>query len=107
MAIENLEKALTLREAARSLPKIEGKPVAPYLLKRWSERGVRSRQGIRVHLELFRVGGRWLVFPEKLAAFLEKLNANDAEPEKVEMRTPAQIDRACERAEEELTAAGI
>src|SRR5262249_48612653 len=62
--------ALTLGAAARKLVPHRGKCVAPSTLCRWHRQGVRTPDGRRVHLELARVGGKWLVSAAALARFI-------------------------------------
>src|SRR5258707_15827738 len=62
--------ALTLSTAARKLVPHRGQSVAPSTLWRWHRQGVRTPDGRRVHLELARVGGKWLVSAAALARFI-------------------------------------
>ena len=62
--------ALTLSAAARKLVPHRGKGVAPSTLWRWHRKGVKTPDNRHVHLELVRVGGKWLVSAAALARFI-------------------------------------
>jgi hypothetical protein len=99
--------ALTLSAAARKLVPHRGKGVAPSTIWRWHRQGVRTPDGRRVHLELARVGNKWLTSAAALARFIvistpaipsETVNATP---------TPTQRAKAAERAARELDKNGI
>ena len=62
--------ALSLSAAARKLPPHRGRNVAPSTIWRWHREGLRTPDGRRVHLELARVGGKWLASAAALARFI-------------------------------------
>jgi hypothetical protein len=62
--------ALTLSAAARKLVPHRGRGVAPSTLWRWYAQGIRTPDGRRVHLEMARVGGKWLTSQAALARFI-------------------------------------
>jgi hypothetical protein len=96
--------ALTLSAAARKLPPHRGKGVAPSTIWRWHRQGVRTPDGRRVHLELARVGNKWLVSAAALARFIAI--STPAIPTDATTspspRTPSQRQRAADRAGREL-----
>lgn len=63
---------LTLAEAARRLPRIDGKKVAVATLWRWCRKGLRG-----VRLQYVRVGRRICVSPGALSTFFAQLTALD------------------------------
>jgi hypothetical protein len=62
--------ALTLAAGARTLPPHRGESVAPSTLWRWHRKGVKTPDGRRVHLEMARVGGKWVTSRAALARFI-------------------------------------
>ena len=62
------EELITLTQAARRLPKIDGKKVAVSTLWRWCRKGLRGE-----HLEYIRVGRKVCTNPEALERFFAKL----------------------------------
>ena len=71
-------------------------------MHRWRERGISDPDGIRHHCHMTRVGGRWYVRDEDLAAFFRALAGNAA------TATPDQSrSHSAERASRELDALGI
>ncbi len=88
------EKLLTLTEAAALLP---GRP-SVCTLWRWRTRGARGRK-----LESVVLGGKVYTSAEALQRFAEQ-RGGIASPT---IRTPAQRQRAIERAERELSDAGF
>lgn len=99
------ETVLTFTEAAKLLPKLNGKRPHASSVWRWARKGV---QGVR--LETRRIGGRFVTSVEALERFTQALADIDlpdtpAPPPKP--RTPRARARAVEKAEGECTAAGI
>lgn len=78
--IAELHEAQCLSHAARLwLPKARsGKPVHPSVLSRWSDRGVLARNGERVYLETWRVGGQRQTTQAAIETFLTALNSTTA-----------------------------
>jgi hypothetical protein len=99
--------ALTLSAAARKLVPHRGKGVAPSTIWRWHRQGVRTPDGRRVHLELARVGNKWLVSAAALARFIAI--STPAIPTATAKATPPapQRAKAAERAAQELDKIGI
>jgi hypothetical protein len=94
--------ALTLSATARKLVPHRGQGVAPSTLWRWHRQGVRTPDGRRVHLELARVGGKWLVSAAALARFIAMSTPAIPTNALIPVRTPTQRTRASERARLEL-----
>ena len=78
MAIDPLtEKLRSFAEAASRLPALRGgKAVNPSTLWRWTKRGVRARNGVRVRLEAIKVGGTCRTSDEALLRFVRALSDN-------------------------------
>jgi len=74
MAIE-LNEALTLAQAARELPRLDGKRPHPSTLWRWARKGLRG-----VRLEYCRLGRRVVTSRAALTAFAAALAAADTAP---------------------------
>ena len=76
MAIDALtEKLRSFAEAASRLPALRGgKAVNPSTLWRWTKRGVRARNGVRVRLEAIKVGGTCCTSDEALLRFFRALS---------------------------------
>ena len=70
--------ALTLAAAARTLPPHRGNATAPRTLWRWHTKGVQTGAR-RVHLEMARVGTKWVTSRAALARFLTALTPSLAE----------------------------
>jgi len=113
MAIEVFkETVLTLAEAAKRLPKIQGKKGRPHVstLYRWMLAGCKSRDGMIVRLETIKVGGTVCTSLEALQRFFDRLTGDTTV---VTPPTPTQRQRDKERerriraAEEELRRFGI
>jgi hypothetical protein len=69
---------LSLAQAARHLPAVRGgKTPHPATLFRWATAGRKSRSGVIVRLEMWRVGGTNCTSIEALLRFFDRLN--DAE----------------------------
>lgn len=99
--------ALTLSAAARKLVPHRGKGVAPSTLWRWHREGLRTPDGNRVHLELARVGGKWLVSTAALARFIAASTPAIPLNPTPKLRTPNQGLKDAERARKELEKAGF
>jgi hypothetical protein len=97
------EQQLTLAEAARRLPRLNGgRPVAPATLWRWYKHGVKARDGRIVRLQVWRVGGRTVTSPEALQLFFSALNCT-CEP----ARPATPEDKRGNAVEAQLDALGI
>jgi hypothetical protein len=72
-------------------------------MHRWRTRGVLDASGIRRRLRMTRVGGRWFVTDDDLAAFFAALNEGQDDPQ----RPPVDPTRPAEWATRELIADGI
>ncbi len=103
------EELLTFSEAAACLPRIKGKKIAISSVWRWARKGIKG-----VRLECVRVGGRFFTSKEALERFAKKLakiepagydRRTKTHPPRT--RTAKQRQRDIERAEKELTEAGI
>lgn len=99
------ETRITLDTAAARYPGSRGAARTHVAtVQRWIVNGVRSLDGSIVKLEAERVGYRWFTSAEALARFAERL-AGDADPA-APPRTPAQRQRASDRAGRELEQMG-
>ena len=108
----NKEALLTLSEAARSLPAVNGRRPHCSSLWRWCRRGVRG-----VKLEYVRVGRRVCTTAEALSRFVNRLAAEDEQhdvshlagvrPQKVGKQGSQKRDREVREAEDQLEQAGI
>jgi hypothetical protein len=108
------ETILTFAEAAKALPKVNGKRPHAATLWRWARKGIKG-----VCLETRRVGGRFVTSPEALERFTKSLaeiplhtppNTPPTAPAVVTAprpRSERQRSRDIARAESELAAAGI
>jgi hypothetical protein len=102
------ENLIGLREAARKLPPgRNGRPVTFSCVLRWITHGIPGPDGQRVKLEGVRVGGRWLTSQEALARWAECLTPSFDGDRSAAPRTPAQRNRAVEKANKLLDQAGI
>jgi len=106
------EELITLTEAARRLPKVDGKKVSVCTIWRWCRRGLRGER-----LEYVRVGRRICTSPKALQHFFAKLTKAD-ERSPVDTRslppglkrppiTSKQRQKALAEADEVLRRAGI
>lgn len=99
------ESIMTFSEAARTLPRIDGKRVHASTIWRWAQRGIR---GIR--LETRRVGGRFFTSREALERFTRAL-AELPPPGRqraATMKDPKEArDRAIARAEARCKESGL
>jgi hypothetical protein len=97
----------SLVQIARRCP--PGRGVGPHVnaatLWRWCRHGVRLPDGRRVYLEALRVAGRWVTSEQALERFIASQQAV-TEPASATPPTPAQRQRAAERAGAELEARG-
>lgn len=99
------EPLLSLSEAARAIPPIDGKRPHPSTLFRWMTEGVRGG----VKLEFVRVGRRICTTEKALNRFFKALAdapMPQSEPVLPRARTANQRTRAIEEAKQELRAAG-
>ena len=105
-----IEIPLSLATAARTLPTIDGRRVHVSTLWRWCRRGLHG-----ICLEYARVGGRIVVTTRTINEFVNRLSAADSTspvtlvsaPPTARKRSAKQRQRDIERAECELSAAGI
>jgi hypothetical protein len=98
--LEN-EQLLSLSEAARRLPPGRlGKPTHVRTLLRWGLKGLRG-----VHLDLARLGGRWVTSVEALERFSARLTAAQSVP--VAVAPTSGRHAAVELAEAELDKLGL
>jgi hypothetical protein len=105
------EKLLSLSEAARFVPCINGKPVHASTIWRWCMKGSRG-----VHLEHVRLGRRILTSPEAISRFGNRVaKLEDAcfesryqrPKEKTRTRSHHEREKAISDSERELGVAGI
>lgn len=90
------DETLSFAEAAKRLPSINGKRVHASALWRWARKGLHG-----VHLEVRRVGHRFVVTPQSIEQFTKQLAALPYEPRTRTPRpeptaateTPTQFDR--------------
>ena len=61
---------LTLSQAAHKLVPHRGSSVAPSTIWRWYQSGVVTPSGQRVHLELARVGAKWMTSVAAMSRFI-------------------------------------
>ncbi len=108
MAIDlTQEKLLSLTDATKALPPIDGRRPHTSTVWRWIRRGIRG-----VHLEHLRLGHRVCTSREALNRFAARLAEVDERPvEKTiatpKLRTAKQRARAIAQASRELEASGI
>jgi hypothetical protein len=76
MAIDPATETLrSFADAARLLPALrKGRPVHPATLWRWATRGVRTRGGVTVRLEILKLGGTCCTSDEALTRFFRTLS---------------------------------
>lgn len=100
MAIDLNETIITLSHAARLCPaRRGGKPTHVSCIYRWTTRGLKG-----VVLEVIQVGGTRCTSREALDRFFNRLTFGGAQH--CRYRTPAQRQRAAERAARELEREG-
>lgn len=99
---------LTVSQVCRRLPGARGAlHVTPSTVTRWILSGCPARDGKRVRLPATRVGSRWLVRPEDLAAFFTALAAETPSPPPMpQQKKVEQRRRASQRAADELARRG-
>ncbi len=106
------EHPLSLTAAAKRIPPLRssGRPVHPATVLRWVLHGTRLPDGSRLRLAAVRCGGIWQTTAEALDRYLSALTqaalARGGAPV-IAPRTPAQRQRAAERAARELERVGI
>jgi hypothetical protein len=102
-----IDRLLSCTEAVKLLPPgRKSATVSPATITRWILRGCRAADGRRVKLRAVRIGFRWAVRRTWLDEFFEALAAGKAESALLP-RSPAKRQRAVNRANRELAAAGI
>jgi hypothetical protein len=102
------ETIISLSQAARLLPPgRRGRPVTLSCVLRWVLSGTRGPAGTIVRLEALRLGDRWVTSREALQRYAERLTPRlDTSPTQVP-RSPANRQRAAERAGRKLESLGI
>lgn len=101
------ETVVSLKEAIERLPKTSrNKKLHTSTMYRWIQRGLRSRDGMVIRLEIVKVGGNTRTSLEALQRFFDRLSGD------VEVETPPTLTRRqrlkqIEAAERELERAGI
>lgn len=71
-----VRELITVGDVCARLPGSRGaKRVSPSSITRWILNGCPARTGERVKLRATRAGGRWLIDPEDLKAFFDRLGA--------------------------------
>jgi hypothetical protein len=100
--------ALSLSAAARKLVPHRGKSAAPSTLWRWHKEGITAPDGRRVHLELARVGAKWMTSAAALARFIAAQTPSIDTAPHTRSPTPQQGAKRAKHAGKELeTAHGI
>jgi hypothetical protein len=103
------ESLISLSAAAGLFPRgRNNKPVTVSCVLRWILDGIIGPDGkTRIRLEAARFGGRWLTTVPAIERFGARQTPQFDDSDKAEVRTPAKRQKAFERAERELAAAGI
>lgn len=83
-----------------------GRPIRPTTVARWCIRGIRVMSVGVVRLEHFRAGGKLLTSRRAVARFLAAQSGN-AGNDPIPVRSPAERNRASDRAAAELEAFGV
>ncbi|MBE7464804.1 MAG: DUF1580 domain-containing protein [Planctomycetes bacterium] len=101
------EELISLNEATKRLPALDGRRLHVATLHRWARRGVRG-----VRLEVRALGGRFVTSVQALDRFSKALADLPPQPPKRRfapkpIRTDAQRDRAVARADEQAAAEGL
>lgn len=104
------QDVLSLAQAARFLPEVEGRRIHPSTVWRWCRKGLRG-----VTLDYVRVGRRIVVSRRSLSEFCRRLAQADELPVggpskpavRAPRRSPPQRKRDIEAARRQLDAAGI
>lgn len=85
-----------------------GRPTHPATMTRWILKGVTLKNGTTLRLAAKRLPGRWIVSDEAIEEFLDVLTRDQLdEVETIAPRTTSSRRRAAEKAERELSRAGI
>ena len=101
------EKVLSLKEAISLLPKSpRNKTLNICTMYRWILRGLRSKDGMVVRLEVIKIGGTTCTSQEALQRFFDRLPGNQSVVTPP-TQTQRQRLRRIKQAEEELRRAGI
>ena len=104
---------LSLADAARALPRVNGKKPHTSTLWRWCRTGVRARTGERIRLDHVRIGSRIFTNSEAMNAFATEVAAADAtyfdrvRPTPSKAPTDKQHQRSIAQAESQLKTAGV
>jgi hypothetical protein len=102
------EPPIPLAEAVKLIPPARsGKATHLSTLIRWILTGVKSPTGEVVRLEGIRIGARWMTSRAAIQRFADRLNPHPNGSSAPTPRTPAQRQRASERAATELENEGI
>lgn len=108
MAIDlTTEQTLSLTEATRAIPPLDGKRPVPSTVWRWARKGLRG-----VRLEYCRVGHRVVTSREALSRFANRLAELDAEsgasaPGATRLPTDGQRQRSIDDAQTVLANGGL
>jgi hypothetical protein len=101
------ESPIPLAAATKLVPPARsGKQTHLSTLQRWILRGAKAPSGALVRLEAVRLGGRWMTSREALQRFAEALTPKIGDAALAPV-TPANRQRAAERAGRELDRIGI
>jgi len=68
------DELLTMKEAAKRLPTVNGKPVHPSAIWRWCRKGIKG-----ISLEYMILGGRYLTTMDAIEIFCNKLARRELE----------------------------
>lgn len=102
------ERVLSLSDATKTLPSLDGRRIHPSTIWRWCKQGLGG-----IHLEYLRLGRRLVTTEEAIGRFAQRLAEADDVPAGPKLttepkrRTSQQRQRDISRAEGELNAAGI
>lgn len=101
------ERVITLKEAIALLPKSpRNKKLNISTIYRWTLGGIRSKDGMRVRLEVVKIGGTACTSQEALQRFFDRLSG-DPTVVTPPTQTARQRLRQVRQAEEELRRAGF
>jgi hypothetical protein len=100
--------SLSMNAAAHRVPAHRGTGSAvPSTIWRWHRHGAKSPDGRRVHLEMARVGGKWMTSAAALARFLAALTPpTPGQPARQTVRTQRQRETRAQRAGKKLERMG-
>ncbi len=99
-------ECLTLSAAGRLFPGHKGgKAVDPSTVFRWVTKGSRATDGTCVKLEAIRVGSRWLTSASSIKRYVAALTTINTDSTE-EIRTPAERNKASEKAAAKLREMG-